>query len=119
MKLFRFTYTTLTPKTAKVNTKQCLFHAKDETNARVNTKAFVKIMLGHSYLPDTIEVESTIENHFFGVVIIPKELPQRITVLSGELHEYTEREAEALPEPKEESEKAVDALKNGKALPAV
>ena len=121
MTAYRFTYTPLTPKTAALTTKQTIFHAKDLAHAQLDTEAFIKLTLGHLYHPDIVEIEYSLEQNFYGVVVIAKEIKQRITVLSGELHVYTETRA---PEPLEVEEPTpetseVSDLKKGDGLPKV
>ena len=122
MTAYRFTYTTLTPKTAELKTKQTLFHSKDLAHAQLEAEAFIKLTLGHLNPPDIVEIEYSLEQNFYGVVVIAKEITQRITVLSGELHEYTEAEGEA-PEPLEVEEPTPENvetnLKKGNGLPKV
>ena len=114
MTAYRFTYTTLTPKTAELKTKQTLFHAKDLAHAQLEAEAFLKLTLGHLYRPDIVEIEYSLDQNFYGVVVLEKEITQRITVISGELHEHTETEALTTTE----SEPEV-TLKNGNGLPKV
>ena len=114
MKTFYFTYTTLTPKTAELKTQQSIFHAKDEAHAQLHAESFIKLSLGHFYHPDIVEIEYSLNQNLYGVVVLPKEVPQRITVISGEIHEYTGTEALSTPE----ADPAV-TLKNGNGLPKV
>ena len=121
MTTYRFTYTTFTPKTAELRTQQTLFHAKDLAHAHLDAEAFIKLTLGHLYHPDNVEIEYSLDQNFYGVVVIAKEITQRITVISGELHEHTETEAPVpleVEEPTTETSEISD-LKKEDGLPKV